>query len=238
MKLSDRLERVISFAEPAGAAADIGTDHGYVPVELVRRGVVTRALAMDVRKGPLNGAAEHIKEAGLSGQIETRLSDGLSKLKPGEADCVVIAGMGGELMIRILSQGRHVWESVKQWVLSPQSEIGDVRRWLFENGFLIGREDMVKEDGKFYTIMDVSRGNGALTAGETADDFSYSPYLIGEKHPVFLEYLKQEEKKLAAICGNLETMPDRSERAEESLRGLRKKLEYNQEVQHEMQRDH
>ncbi len=79
------------------------------------------------------------------------------KLLPGEADSVVIAGMGGELIIKILENGRHMWDSVKQWVLSPQSEIFKVRRWLFENGFVIRKEDMVLEDGKFYTVMDVRR---------------------------------------------------------------------------------
>ena len=150
MKLSERLEMVLSFVEPGESAADVGTDHGHVPVELVRRGIVKKAVAMDVRKGPLSRAAENIALAGLSEKIATRLSDGVAKLLPGEADSVVIAGMGGELIIKILENGRHMWDSVSQWVLSPQSEIFKVRRWLLENGFEIRREDMLLEDGKYY----------------------------------------------------------------------------------------
>ena len=126
MKLSERLELVLSFVEPGESAADVGTDHGHVPVELVRRTIVKKAVAMDVRKGPLERAEEHVEEVGLSGKIELRLSDGLAKLKAGEADTVVIAGMGGKLTCRILEQGRHVWENwsegKERLILSPQSE--------------------------------------------------------------------------------------------------------------------
>ena len=111
VKLSKRLERIASFVQPGSRVADIGTDHGYVPIWLVQKGVCPSALAMDVRKGPLERAEEHVEEVGLSGKIELRLSDGLAKLKAGEADTVVIAGMGGKLTCRILEQGRHVWEN-------------------------------------------------------------------------------------------------------------------------------
>ena len=157
MKLSERLEMVLSFVETGESAADVGTDHGHVP-----------AVAMDVRKGPLSRAAENIALAGLSEKIATRLSDGVAKLLPGEADSVVIAGMGGELIIKILENGRHMWDSVSQWVLSPQSEIFKVRRWLLENGFEIRREDMLLEDGKYYTVMDVRR-RGSGDADQAAD---------------------------------------------------------------------
>ena len=180
MKLSERLELVLSFVEPGESAADVGTDHGHVPVELVRRAIVKKAVAMDVRKGPLSRATENIALAGLADKIETRLSDGVAKLQPGEADSVVIAGMGGELIIKILENGRHMWDSVKQWVLSPQSEIFKVRRWLFENGFVIRKEDMVLEDGKFYTVMDVRREKDADSEGKTVDPDVLS--LSGQPH--------------------------------------------------------
>ena len=101
VKLSKRLERIASFVQPGSRVADIGTDHGYVPIWLVQKGVCPSALAMDVRKGPLERAEEHVEEVGLSGKIELRLSDGLAKLKAGEADTVGIAGMGGKYYIVI-----------------------------------------------------------------------------------------------------------------------------------------
>lgn len=268
MKLSKRLELVLSFVEHGESAADVGTDHGHVPVELVRRNIVKKAVAMDVRKGPLSRATENIALAGLSGQIETRLSDGVAKLMPGEADSVVIAGMGGELIIKILENGRHMWDSVSQWVLSPQSEIFKVRRWLLENGFVIRKEDMVLEDGKFYTVMDVRRKKGVdpvteaagldasdrghLAAVGTRDETEraqvsgisedsrmlYGDYLIRTKNPVLLTYLREEEAKLLRFIGDLSVKAGDSERAAERLSELKLQLKENQEVQHEMQGDH
>ena len=103
--LDQRLLTVARLVRQGAYLADIGTDHGYVPIWLVQKGVCPSALAMDVRKGPLERAEEHVEEVGLSGKIELRLSDGLAKLKAGEADTVVIAGMGGPLMERILTDG-------------------------------------------------------------------------------------------------------------------------------------
>lgn len=249
MKLSERLELVLSFVEPGESAADVGTDHGHVPVELVRRMIVKKAVAMDVRKGPLSRATENIGLAGLTDKIETRLSDGVAKLLPGEADSVVIAGMGGELIIKILENGRHMWDSVKQWVLSPQSEIFKVRRWLFENGFVIRKEDMILEDGKFYTVMDVRREKdaaGLQGKTEQTEDLSlsensrmlYGDYLIRTKNPVLLTYLKEEEAKLLRFIEDLSAKAGDSGRAAERLSELKLQLKENQEVQHEMQGDH
>lgn len=161
MKLSKRLELVLSFVNPAETAADIGTDHAYVPIELVRRQIVRRAVAADVRKGPLWRAEESIAAAGLGYAVHTRLSDGLAGFSAGEAEAVVIAGMGGELILHIMEQGRHMWDTVAQWILSPQSELYKVRKWLSDNGFLIEKEGMVSEDGKYYTVMSVVRADAA-----------------------------------------------------------------------------
>ena len=102
MKLSKRLELVASFVPKGSRIADIGTDHGHLPICLVEQGICPGAVAMDVGRGPLGRANAHIREHGLSGVIETRLSDGLARLRPGEADTVVMAGMGGQLVIHIL----------------------------------------------------------------------------------------------------------------------------------------
>ena len=236
MKLSNRLEMVVSFVKPGTAAADVGTDHGHVPVELVRRGIVDHAYAMDVRKGPLSKAEENIAAAGLKDKIETRLSDGVNKLKAGEANTVIIAGMGGELVIHILEEGRHVWETVEQWILSPHSELHKVREWLVQNGFTIVKEDMVFEEGKFYTVMDVRPCTSADANVEyqVEKDYRYSPYLRAQKHPVFVDFLKDEEEKLLTLKANLEKLTEQSERAKESLKEVEDKLSMNREVQHEL----
>ena len=108
VKLSARLAAVAALVEPGSRVADVGTDHGYIPIYLVQTGIADRAIAMDVRSGPLERARAHVDRLppGCRERIETRLSDGLKALSPGEADTVVIAGMGGELMIRILDEGQ------------------------------------------------------------------------------------------------------------------------------------
>ena len=255
MRLSERLERVVSFVRPCASAADIGTDHALVPVELVRRGIVKKALAMDVRPGPLSRAKEQISRAGLSDQIEPRLSDGLAALKPQEAETVIIAGMGGELIIRILTEGRHMWDSVAQWVLSPHSEVFKVRGWLLENGFSIEKEDMVCEDGKYYVLMDVKRAEAETEAGEgtgaEAELKTESPArdaefvrllyvdgLIRERNPVLAQYLKEEEQMLMEREASLRQSAKGSLRAAERLKETETRLKWNREVQDEMQRDH
>ena len=236
MKLSKRLERIASFVKPGSRLADIGTDHGYIPIALTERGVIPSALAMDVRKGPLERAKAHIKEAGLSERIETRLSDGLTKLAAGEADTVVIAGMGGELEIHILEAGRHVWDSTAQWILSPQSDLERVRRYLLDRGFSIDREAMVKEDGKFYMIMDVA-GPGRRAEADCSDwresDYVYGKYLIETADPVLKEFLEQEKKNISGIFNSLNSRDTDS--SKKRAGELKKKLDLIEEAQYEMQ---
>lgn len=196
MKLSKRLEMVASFVPRGSRVADIGTDHGYVPIWLVEQGIAEYAIAMDVRKGPLERAKEHIARHKLESLIETRLGDGLFALRPGEADTVVIAGMGGELMLRILRDGSHVWDSVSRFVLSPQSELELFRRGLEAMGFAIEEEAMLREDGKYYTVMAAVRG--VMHYGD-GFRYRYGDWLIRKKSPVLREYLERERQKLLRI---------------------------------------
>lgn len=158
MQLSSRMRCLASLVTEGNRLADVGTDHGYVPISLVREGRIPSAVAMDVNRGPLARAEAHIRESGLSTYIETRQSDGLTRLQPGEADTVLIAGMGGMLTIRILEGGAHCLDSVKELVLQPQSDIHRVRNWLWAHGYRIVTEDIVEEDGKYYPMMRAVRG--------------------------------------------------------------------------------
>ena len=115
---------------PLDVVADIGCDHGFVPIYLVKQLISPKAIAMDIGKGPLQRAAGHIQESGLEDRIETRLSNGMEQLKIGEVDTVILSGIGGPLMIQILEAGKEVVQSLKELVLSPQSEVEEVRRYL------------------------------------------------------------------------------------------------------------
>ena len=118
--------------------ADIGTDHAYIPIALVEQNRIPGAIAMDINEGPLQRAGEHIAENKMEKKIEIHLSNGFSALKKGEAESAVIAGMGGGLMIRILTEGEQIAKSLKECILQPQSEIERVRRFLLEEGYVKG----------------------------------------------------------------------------------------------------
>lgn len=213
--------------------ADVGTDHGYVPIRLLQLKKAERAIAMDVRKGPLERAREHIAQFGLEERIETRLSDGLAGLRPGEADTVVIAGMGGELMLRILREGGHVRDGIRHWILSPQSELKLFRHGLEDLGLSIVREAMVEEDGKYYTVMAVEPG-----AMHYGDEFRYryGDCLIRQDSPVLREFLGREAALCREILRQLERQDTPGARAR--LSEIQGKLLEIEEAYHAMQGNH
>ena len=209
-QLPKRLETIIERMPDAGCLADIGCDHAYVAIEAVRRGRAARALACDVRKGPLQQAAEHILCAELAGKIETRLSDGLEKVAPGEADTVVVAGMGGPLMERIL-QGRL--GDFAHFVLSPQSEIPHFRRFLLAEGMQIDEETMLIDEGKYYVILNVSKCADAAASDSmyvTEEDFLYGGRLLRRLDPVLKSFLEKEKTRYEGILRQTDSLEVRT----------------------------
>ena len=204
MQISDRLKLVADFVDSCQSVADVGTDHGYVPITLVKEGKVKRAYAMDINKGPLERAKEHIAEEGLSAQIETRLSDGLEKLEENEADTVVIAGMGGELTVKILQRREQVLKTVKTLVLSPHSEVFLVREYLWKKGYKIVREEMIVDAGKYYTVMKAEWQNGTPEQPYKHEEYMYGRLLIQEKSPVLRRYLEEKKEKFSQILAGLQ----------------------------------
>lgn len=229
MELSLRMEQVIAMAETCSAAADVGCDHGYVAMELIRRKIAEKVIAMDVRPGPLSRAQEHIEREHLTGQIQCRLSDGLEKLQPEEVQEIIIAGMGGPLMIRILEDGRKNLCRVQTLVLQPQSEIPEVRKYLHKNGWKITKEAMVKDEGKYYTVIQAKPGKETY---EGPVEYQYGACLLRDRSRVFKEYLKQEETQYETICRRLEQ--ESTKKAEERLKEVRLLLKQNREAQQEL----
>jgi tRNA (adenine22-N1)-methyltransferase len=186
------MQAVAGLVPKSNCVADIGCDHGYVSIFLVQQGIAGRAIAMDVRKGPLERAREHVTAHRLESYIELRLSDGLEKLRPGEADAIVIAGMGGATMQQILEQGRRVLLPGMPLALQPQSELLEFRRYLMEQGFVFKREDMVLEDGKYYPMMQVEAPEvwGRQSSDYPMEELMFGPLLLQQHHPVLLEFLE------------------------------------------------
>ncbi len=203
MELSKRLTAVTALVGACKKMADVGTDHGYIPIHLLRSGICERAIAMDVNVGPLQRAKEHIAAYGLNEQIETRLSDGVQALRVGECEVVVVAGMGGPLTIKILEEGKKVFCELKEFVLQPQSEIEKVRRYLYDNTYSIVEEDMVFEDGKFYPMMRVVN---AQSDPYSKAEFCFGKILLEKQHSVLKCFLEKELYKKEKIKDSLGSM--------------------------------
>ena len=196
MKLSKRLQTIADFVKKGAVVADIGTDHAHIPIYLIKNNIISKAYACDINKGPLEKAKENINYYGVK-NIELRLSNGLEKLKTGEADTLIIAGMGGELITDILERGRIFFDAERKLILSPHTKTDEVRKYLLSNGFEITKEDMCIDEGKFYTVMEaVYIGK---TFSYTNGELLFGKYLIDNKNPVLFEYLKKEKQKYLSI---------------------------------------
>ena len=165
LELTSRLQLIANWVPQDARLADIGTDHGYLPVWLSLQGRITSAIASDLRKGPL----EHAKETGRiygAKNIEYRLGDGLAGIQPDEADVIVIAGMGGENIASILSAAPWTAEGRHTLLLAPHTKAEELRRYLMEHNYEIRREELVYDRGTIYPVMEVTAGQMELSLGQ------------------------------------------------------------------------
>ena len=202
MRLSNRLRMVADMVPDCDAVADIGCDHAYLSVWLLREGKANYAYACDVRKGPLTKAAETIRFFHMQERAETILCDGLAGLVPAQAQVIVMAGMGGELTNRILTDGSDCACAAETLVLQPQSDWDTVRRRVYALGFAITDERCVYEDGKYYLCMRADRvsSEGAEPVSYTDAEYRYGRILPQRKDMTYLAWLTEEcEKKIAMV---------------------------------------
>lgn len=153
LNLSERMLMAAKMVRKGKTVADIGTDHAYLPAWLVLNGITSKALACDVRKGPLENAQKTVEHYGLEDKITLRLSDGFDEIEPFEADDFVMCGMGGTLMEQLVSRTYWLKDSSKRIIVQPQSHAEDIRRFFVENGFEILCEDACIDSGKLYCAM-------------------------------------------------------------------------------------
>lgn len=151
--LSPRLKTAADMVRKGVVAADIGTDHAYLPSYLVLSGICPRALACDLRKGPLENAAETLERRNIADKITLRLSDGLDELSAGEADDIIMAGMGGILIAKLLERTEWVKNKNIRLILQPMSHAEEVRLFLCNNGFDIIEERTCRDDGRIYSVI-------------------------------------------------------------------------------------
>ena len=203
IRISDRLRIVAHMCDKGAVVADIGTDHGYLPIYLVQEGIAPSAIGMDLRKGPLEKAKKHICDNCLEDRIQTRLSDGLEKLSKNEADIITICGMGGRLIADIVTKGKDVITQNTILVVSPQSEVGEFRHFLVSQGFEIEDEQMLKEDGKYYFIIKCRKSEESVCSEFSETQYQYGWKLLDSKDKTLYEYLIKEKETNEGISNSI-----------------------------------
>lgn len=216
--LSKRLKNVADMVTKGYIVADIGTDHGYVPIYLIKNGIVPKAYAMDINEGPLKIADKNICLESLQDKITTVLSDGMNEMTSEMAESVVIAGMGGDLITDILNRGKNI-KGIKELVLSPHKRVDIVRKYLLDNNWKITDENMVIDNNKFYTILRAVPEKEESEYDET--EIMYGRLLLTTKNPVLKKYLEKENKMYEEVLKKVENSKN------ETINGVMNNLKIN-----------
>ncbi|NLW07732.1 MAG: SAM-dependent methyltransferase [Clostridia bacterium] len=192
--LSARLQAVADRVAAGSIVADIGTDHAYLPLYLVKSGRCPRVVAVEVAPGPYQRAVAAVRAADLADRIEVRYGDGLQALQPGEAGTVVMAGLGSLTQQAILAARPQVRQKLEYLVLQPQGKVEPLRRWLAAAGWCLVDEELVFEEGHYYFILVARQGKSPAYSDI---EWQLGPLLLKHRHPLLAGYLRRKMEKLA-----------------------------------------
>lgn len=202
MELSYRLNKIAQKVTQNGIIADIGTDHAYIPIFLYKNNKIKSGIACDISRGSLQKAKDNIKKYNLQDKIQTRLGNGLEKISlQDNVDTVIIAGMGGMLMIDILEKGKYILENVKELILQPQKDIDKLREYLHKNNFKIIDDEMLKDDGKYYTIIKSIKGKEDILYKK--EEYVFGKFEINNKCQILKEYIEDQLYKMEIVLKNI-----------------------------------
>lgn len=200
MELSKRLKRIAEHVDKCESVADIGTDHGYIPIYLVKEGICKKAIASDINKGPIEKAKVNVAFEGVSNKVKCLLGPGLNPLKLGEVNGVILAGMGGNLTRDILLADM---EKVKKYdfiILQPAQNPEVLREFLYKNDYEIIDEDLIKDEGRFYELFKVKYNeNSEKLVFEDGLYYEVSPLLREKNHPLFKEFIEEKINRCETI---------------------------------------
>ena len=251
--LSARMLMNARLVPVCDTAADIGCDHGKLSVYLIEKKIATKVIAMDVAKGPLERAVKTINDAGLADRIITRLSDGAKELKlddngRSEAGVIIMAGIGGMLALKMVEDSPAVYKTCDCFIIQAQSNIDTVRERMNDMGYSIIDEDMVYEDGKYYTAIKYRYNTDDMTGvsyitlsddgsiiphrGLSTEELIYGPVLIDKCDQVLHEYLIKESRNYKDIYNNLASMEGMSARTDARKDDILKKSEITDGLLH------
>lgn len=201
MELSKRLQCIKSLITDVSRVVDIGTDHGYIPINLVKNSVCNYVVAGDINKGPLEKAEYNIKREGLNEQICCRLGGGFSVVEKGEVQCAIIAGMGGDLIRDIIENDIEKFKELKYAIVQPVQNVDVFRKYIYDKGFRVIEEKMCVEDDKFYEILKISYDSNTSTVDPIF--FEISKNLLINKDEVLVHYIEFLINKYEGIVEKL-----------------------------------
>lgn len=230
IKLSERLKQLVDWIEAGAIIADIGSDHAYLPTYAIQQGKIKKAIAGEVNQGPYESAKETVDLYGLSDQVEVRKGDGLQVLRPGEVDTIVIAGMGGSLIRKILDTGKELLNlDLPRLILQPNNGEEALRRWLNDHNWELKNEVILEEDGHIYEAVLAEKNGRAQHL--TEEELLFGPFLRQEKSAVFKKKWQKELEKWQAIENDIVLQADQAaDDLEEKLRTIRIKIQRIKEV--------
>lgn len=225
MNLSNRLKEIIKLVPKNSIVADIGTDHGQIPVYLIENKISKRVIATDISKPSLDKTIDLIEERKLEDKILTKLGDGLEVLRPFQVDTVIMAGMGGILITEILESNRKVTDSISHFIFQPMVASKELRQYLVENQFKIVDESLAREGERFYEIILAKKGPSTI---EKDIYYELGPKLIEKNHPLLRTYIEKKISQLNNIKNSLKKAKDAE--ALEKKRDIIEKIKAYREV--------
>lgn len=201
INLSKRLKCLAQYVPQGSVVADIGTDHGYLPVYLVLQGISPGVIAADINRGPLEAARSNVQQRGVQDKIDLRLGNGLQVLKPGEADVIVIAGMGGGTIRDILTESQQIAAQASRLILQPMADERDLREYLLLHGWRLLEEEMLLEDDRLYLVLVAERGQEDLGDPILLE---LGPRLVEKKHPLLKLHIHKLIEKYQRVMDGLQ----------------------------------
>ncbi len=200
--LSRRLDGVLALIRPCALLADVGTDHGLLPIAAVCRGLARRAIAADVREAPLRGARARIERAGVGDRVLALRGDGLVGVQHRGVDAVVLAGVSGDSMLRMLDVGAQVLAPVQQLIVQPNQNVDKLRAWALANGWHLRDEQMIEERGQFFSLCAFAPGTGKDPAyaipGWTQQALcNVGPWLLTRKDAVATRWFERQRSRVS-----------------------------------------
>ncbi len=200
MKLDVRLQAVANFVLAGLPAADIGTDHNYLPIYLAQNNICPKIIASDIAAAPYRKARQLAEDLCLTDKIDVRFGKGLEVLNPGEMATIIIAGMGGRLICDILAASPKQAYSAQRLVLQPQKDAPALRKWLSSHGWQIIDEKMVADKQFYYLIIAAEQGEMQLDD----DQLCFGPCLLKGSAPLFWQFLENRQQEISALIKKVE----------------------------------